>query len=87
MLLNVFISIHIRYITGAVLVFHSLICSASSGFLGFVQDFWVAVKELNSSVYIGETVFIYYIYIHIPIMVTLFKFLNSNQDSRVAGTG
>ena len=40
---------------------------------------WVAVKELNLSYYIGGTISILYI----PIMVTLFKFLNSNpaEDS------
>ena len=36
---------------------------------------WVAVKELCLSYYIGGTLSIT---IYIPIMATLFKFLNSN---------
>ena len=39
---------------------------------------WAAVKGLNLRCYIGETLLNYLLYM--PIMVTQFKFLNSNPD-------
>ena len=43
----------------------------------------VAVEELTSSYYIGELVFLFYISVYIPIMVTRFKFLTSNPEEVV----
>ena len=44
---------------------------------------WVAVKELNLSYYIGETILM--TTYSLPNVVTEFKFLNSNPASECTG--